>query len=490
VYAPGQWVDSSRAGWVEVPADGSEWAEFVRHHGGSHSEPLAQVVRVARANGCRSVVVESRYVDADYRSEYTRFWAQRFVGTPPFARRLHFFSELISEAALHEISRAMGYLGYAVLRPFRFGSLGRVVMAPPAQLGYAVKAKIEDAVSLFGTRLSVEGAPFYQDGEFLRCAHVAAWVCHFTSSRRTETPRQLIGTFAGLAPRGFTNDRALPSKGLTINQLQAVFEYLGQPALFYGLSQLPRVPGVLDPEPGLDASGEILPPGLWDSRMFSIICRYLNSGFPVLVATNEHAFVLVGWLRDTLGRILFIACDDQKGPYEMTNSPFTDERGPWQALMIPLPAKVYLSGEMAETVAHETFKGYGSRQDAPSSWSALAKGLEGKTSVSLRAVLLDSRVYKERVSQQGRQAEVVRLLRLARLPQWIWVVEAHDRAMRDEGKPSVVAEVIFDTTSSDLDPRQDVLILPGAALATPPDGADPDHATFAETPWESLLSGH
>ena len=68
--------------------------------------------------------------------------------------------------------------------------------------------------------------------------------------------------------------------------------------------------------------------------MFSVICRYLNSGFPVMVANARHAWVLVGWFKQR-GQIRFVACDDQRGPYEVIKSPFFDDRAPWLAIMVP-----------------------------------------------------------------------------------------------------------------------------------------------------------
>ena len=63
--------------------------------------------------------------------------------------------------------------------------------------------------------------------------------------------------------------------------------------------------GVETPVAPLPAEGQRAPhPGAWDTRLFSIICRYLNSGFPVLVGTTNHAFTLVGWYREDAGKLV------------------------------------------------------------------------------------------------------------------------------------------------------------------------------------------
>ncbi len=124
---------------------------------------------------------------------------------------------------------------------------------------------------------------------------------------------------------------------------------MGMPALMYVLGELPTVLGVPDPEEDPDK-----PPGEWDTRLFSVISRYVNSGFPVLVGTEGHAFVVVGWYRDG-DRMRFVANDDEIGPYDIIELPMADpHRGPWEALMVPLPPRVFMTGESAESDAYET----------------------------------------------------------------------------------------------------------------------------------------
>jgi hypothetical protein len=353
-------------------------------------------------------------------------------------------------------------------------------------------ALIEDEVSLFGNKLRVKGAPFMeQDGEFLRCAHAAIWGCHYSAYKRVLVGRRITAELADLAPALLSADRALPSPGMTLEQVQAVFDATGQPALRYMASRLPEVPGVEKPVPRYDSEKRLLPSGYWDTRLFSVICRYLNSGFPVMVINDGHGFNLVGWFRRG-DDICFVACDDQRGPYEVINSPFTDHRAPWRAIIVPLPPKVYLSGEMAEAWGYETLRVFGLRSPALPSWEALQQSLaETPKGVSLRTFLRDSRDYKEALLAQGRDPDVIRALRLARLPHYVWVVEAHNRELRSAGRPSVVAEVVFDPHSSDhvhREPRRDSLSMPGLTVVTPPDGGNPVPVPVPQRAWRSHLA--
>jgi hypothetical protein len=485
------WVDKDTHGWVYHPGSDADWNALVDQCGGG---PLfATVLEVARRNRCRTVVVENRYIDADFRSDFSAFWSKRFDAISPFCRRVHFFRARLDDGALHRLPPQSGYLGYSVLRPtpHEDGRIGRTLLVPPARLRRATLVTVQDTASLFGNTLSVKGAPFSeQDGEFLRCAHAAIWLCHYCAYRRDLVGRRLTADLAALTPTLLSEARALPSPGLTLQQIQAVFDATGQPALVYRLSEMPVVPGVEEPTPALDAEGRPRAGGYWDTRLFSVICRYLNSRFPVMIATATHGFVLIGWFRQN-GRIRFVACDDQEGPYEVITSPFNDKRAPWRAIIVPLPPKVYLSGEMAETWGHQTFRAFGAHPAVPAKWRDLGAALAATPKgASLRTFLRDARAYKADLPAQGRDPSVVRALRLARLPHYVWVVEAHDRQARAAGKPCVIAEAVFDPNSSDhvhRAPRRDAISMPGLTVVTPPDDGRPVPVRYPERPWRSQL---
>jgi hypothetical protein len=289
-----------------------------------------------------------------------------------------------------------------------------------------------------------------------------------------------------LIPRGLSEERALPSKGLRLNQIQAVFGALGQPGLFYGFSSLPDVEGVLAPTPRKDSkTGENLPGGHWDTRCISIICRYLNSGFPVLVAGKGHALVLVGWRRAPNGRAIFVACDEQVGPYEEIPSPFGHYRAPWHSIVVPLPPKVFLTGEAAENDAYETLRGVWTADTAT---KPLADALAARD-VQLRTSLKHVNAFKREISEQTSSDEVLCAVRLSRLPHFLWVVEAHLRVACGNGD-CVMATLLYDATSSDYEPRQCIIAVPGAVGVFDPDPAAPNIVPAGLAPWQSMLNSH
>lgn len=484
------WVDLDRSCWVRKPRSDSDWDQLAQEYTDDERRPLHQVFDVVRAGGCRTVVIENRYVDIDYRSEYTAFWSLKFDNQSPFARRFHFFATDLEEEALYELSdeQKNAYLGYSIIRPVPHGRVGRTVLAPPPELENATLTLITDQVSFFGNQIEVEGVPFCeQDSEFLRCAHAAAWICHYTAARRGDVGRRSTAEIVELSPTALSPERALPSQGLNHNQLQVVFGELNQPAILYGLSNLPRVVGVEDPvSPVPDGISEEIPPGWWDTRMISIICRYLNSGFPVLIGARDHAFVLVGWRRDDDDQVQFIACDDRIGPYEVVTSPFEHEMRPWDSIMIPLPPKVYLSAEAAEGRAHEVFRSFAAQAEQ---LHDIEEGLVDG-SIVLRTMLRTGSRYKQEVGELTRSDETLRALRGARLPHWVWVVEAHRPDLCAKGKPCVVAAAVLDSTAFDFKPPLDILAMPGMVIVYPPDEADSVQVNGSATPWGSMLKVH
>jgi len=487
VISAGDWVSPDAHGWVLHPASDAEWTQLVADYGGRLPDPLKRIVEIVRGNGCKTVVVENRYVDLDYRSEYSKFWSLRFEVPPPFARRLHFFRGRITDDQLHNLpaSAQDRYLGYSVIRPIEWGSVGRTMIVAPRRFDDDVLCKVTDSVSLFGTRLTVEGVPFYQqDTEYMICAHAAVWVCHYTAALRSLVPRRATATLADHIPAILSDRRPVPSQGLNFHQIQAVFGALEQPAVFYSMGELPRVPGVGTPVPKKGPTGT-LAPGYWDTRIFSVVCRYLNSGFPVLVGADRHAIVLTGW-RWRRGRIQFIATDDQVGPY-LEVDPFTHYKSPWQAFMVPMPPKVMAPAESAEVRARAAFLYPGQISNPPKSWRRLRAGvLSGD--IVLRTRLLSNLEYKQAVTQQGRAPGAVRALRLARLPRFVWVVEAHDRDAKENGKRPVRAEALFDPTSSER-AEAIALQLPGSVSVLPPSGGKTTQVLTPFAPWKTLGPG-
>lgn len=436
-------------------------------------DPLEGILEIAREHGCKTVVVEERYMDADFRSEYSLFWSRLYEDRRPMARRVHFFAKRLTAEEIHQLPADADYIGYSVLRPAPLGPVGRTILRPPSTISAdAVLCKVVDRPSLFGSELEVEGVPFcQQDGELLRCAHAAAWIVHFVAQERSLIGRRTTAEIVGLSGE-HSKHRPLPSNGLTGEQLQAIFSALGLPAFFYDAKDLPDPPadlpeaefetgGILGRKARKEAGAQQWEDEMDRERLLRVACKYVNSGFPVVVLTEgqeNHAFTIVGWERVGDDVHLF-ACDDQIGPYERIEDVVKDARagGEWVAMMVPLPEKVLLTGEAAEQRAWNIAEGSGELEEATTEqerdFADLRDQLRDlRSGLSLRSKLMRGRDFKAQIAAD-RGPEALRLYRLAHLPNWVWVVEFHDRDARAQHEPCVVAEIILDSTSHDVAPR-------------------------------------
>lgn len=464
------------------PSTERQWAGAVaRYLRAINDTPLRRCITVAREAGARTLVIETGYIDADYRSEYGSYFAHQFRHRPDTAHRLHFFSRRLD---IGEIERGLGstsYLGYVVLRPCETGPVSRAVLQPPPSLADAIRTSVSDSVNLCGADLVVTGVPFsQQDAQLGSCAHASAWMCHYTAALRGHTARRTTGHIAEGVDSKLSLYRAIPTQGLMALQLSELFRYLELPAHYYEVGSLPS-PGLPwqrpDPEP--PPGNTHAPAGTWDDRIVPVACRFLNSGLPVLVAACDHAFVLCGYrrtMRNGVHWIDFIRHDDQRGPYLRVENVLSDvdpvsghDYGPWSTIHVPAPEKLWLAPEHAERDGGLRLHNMAtslSSSPAGRSKCQLSDVLSGGR-FALRTYAAKSNRFKTEQSARGIPDDIASAYRLASLPRYVWVVEAVDRDLRDRGEPCVLGEALYDATSSDYRPEMLMMHVAGAMLIAP-----------------------
>jgi hypothetical protein len=466
-----------------ILASDSDWNLILDRYPCVNDRPLRRCLEVARLGGASTVAIETRYIDRDYRSEFTSFYSKTFGPVPDSAHRLHFFRSLLAEHQLWDLPQDAGYLGYVVIRPSELGRVGRTVLAPPPGLATAVRASVKETINFFGQNLSVEGMPFVQqDTQLGRCAHAAMWMCHYLAHRHGSVERKTMAEVSLYADPGLGIGRPLPSSGLTVPQLLELSRVFGLPPIFYDIENLPtaRAPWAAQPPPKVPAAIRKRHPGFWDGRIFQICCRYLNSGIPLLVTTEDHVFVLCGFRRrprrGKLDWIEFVRHDDQCGPYLVVNDVFSDQDPetnhvytPWQSLIVPLPEKLWLPPDPVERKAAEELEALARRvaKEVPES-NAFLRRVKSKR-LGLRTYAISSNEFK--LALKGRVDELLcREYRVARFSRYIWVSEIVDRDLRSAGSPPVLGEAIFDATSSEHNPAWLALHTPGVAVIARSDG--------------------
>lgn len=463
------------AGWndpdpAEVfhPTNDAEWdAALQRYLGSINDLPLRRCIEVARSLGATTLVVETRYLDLDYRSEFSAYYSRQFADVPDAAHRLHLFSKRITARSLWRLASTAGYLGYVVLRPASTGLVSRALLPPPPDLAAAVRTSVSERVNFFGQDLEASGVPFaQQDAQLGACAHAAAWMCHFAAHLRGDTGRRTKADFSLKADASLHPSRATPSAGLTVTQLSDLFRTFELPAIFYSVGELPS-PGLPWQPPDPVPPGPNVAGGLWDHRIIPVACRHLNSGNPVLVGTQSHAFILCGYRRTNVpqpGWIEFIRHDDQEGPYRLVTNVLQDVDpwngkvyGPWRTMHVPLPEKVWLAPEVAERKGGEYL--FSASTQIAGAWLGPApfmtlNDLVAADRLALHTYAVRSNDFKGSLLRRGLPTTIRREYTLARLPRFIWVVEAIDRQLRQAGQPCVIGEAVLDGTSSDHSPQQ------------------------------------
>lgn len=460
------WEEPS-PGVIHKPTSDAEWMEVLKRYLGTNNDgPLLRCVSVARSNGAQTVVIETRYMGPDYRSEFAHFYSRTFAGIPDSAHRLHFFSGLLQTEQLVDLPREPGYLGYVVVRPSALGSVAKAMLVPPPDLAHSVRTAVTEEIHLFGQPLYVSGVPFsQQDARLGACAHASAWMCHTTAALRGDVPRRPTGDFAIEADSSLLPERAMPTSGLTVSQLSDLFRRFGLPPMFYLVGRLPDVDLPSSPQPPLPVPGQ--QPGVWDTRIIPTVCRHLNGGHPVLVGTRDHAFIICGWWREG-GRVHLLRHDDQQGPYLPVEDPLADtllhpdtgqtrHYGPWVTLHVPMPGKAWLLPESAEqTGGRFLLAASGVYADRLAQLGIAVESLatlHGAGRLTFRTFVVDSDRYKAELVARGWDADAQAVLRLCRMPRYVVVVEAVDRQARDSGSPCIAGEAVFDATSADLRPE-------------------------------------
>ena len=129
-------------------------------------ESVIARLKATMSPAVRGVLVETGYIDKDYRSTYYNYYAKKGRAYRQDCIRLHFFDALVSfDEASVDVRSPDGrpedhYFGYMVLRPTHVATIGRSVLSPDIRKGaHGSVIQAEHKVHLLGRRLKVSGFP-------------------------------------------------------------------------------------------------------------------------------------------------------------------------------------------------------------------------------------------------------------------------------------------------------------------------------------------
>lgn len=240
--------------------------------GGSITRPegklfqLHQLFAYAHELGCQCVAIETQHIDRDFMEDFASFYSRCLKPYSNRCKRVHFFASNAkqTEAAIdHLKNSALGmkrddykarcrdfsrqhYLGFSVIKPLDGTPIGRTVLSAPKHidgefLNYLCSRDYQ--VHLSGVELTVTGLAFQQqDIGVSACATTATWsslqMLQAHEMIAAPTPAQ-ITTFA--TQRSMATGRAMPSDGLTVDQICQAIQAVGIAPYYAKVRKKPHV---------------------------------------------------------------------------------------------------------------------------------------------------------------------------------------------------------------------------------------------------------
>jgi hypothetical protein len=304
---------------------------------------LRYVESYARDLHCKSIAVESPYVDRDYMEDHSVFYSKCLHPYPNYCRRVHFFAEEKAsvELALErllDIGIAKGlkeyrkrcrrfskkvYLGFAVIKPLAGSPVGRTVLrcfpsipSDATDKTRRIFAGTRRYIAHFaGVQLSVRGLAFQQqDIGVSACATTAIWSAlqkvRDHEDIATYTPAQITSLASKYSlPFG----RAMPSEGLSIDQMCQAIQAAGVSPSVLRLENLSDAKGYLH-----TALSSGLAPVLILKKGTSSYHAITVVGMKMRVP-RERSLMIPG-VDDVAGSLVALYVhDDRKGPYLRAN---------------------------------------------------------------------------------------------------------------------------------------------------------------------------
>jgi len=335
--------------------------------------PLARTLEMVKQppSNCRTAIFEYDYVDQDYQDEFSAFYSKAFKTYPSRCVRLHLFSCPIPPRTKTGFGRYQRhYKGFIVIRPTDLQRMGRTLLIPPIADPNRefVHCSAPFSAHVLGERFTLNAMPFVQqDTQVGACAQASLWMVARYMSRRFGHREFLPAEINEFAKARNAHGRALPAeRGLLWAQMLDALDGMGFFAWsysIYGLSDCSQhIDAVFPIDPASPQREQQLASRL-SAKLADITYRYIESGLPVILGTNNHALVAIGHTYDpaapasvAIKRIPeFMVHNDAEGPY-LRMPVFTHPPGmlPFrdvQQVIAVVPKEVTLRGEEAEAMA-------------------------------------------------------------------------------------------------------------------------------------------
>ena len=464
----------------------ADWDRLAELLGPSSESPLLQnILNSARAKGCKCALIESPYIDRDFTASFTAFYASLFRPYKKLCRRLHLFSSdlsaLFTDAAT-SIAPALedaepDYMGYVVLRPLAHAPVSRAFLShdlfAPGE-NEEVAVRVHHEVHFLGATIGIVGFPLtQQDTRIGACAQASIWMAGRYFHLKHKGPWVSLPeiTSSALRPTDSAITRSLPagSDYLTSDNMVRALRAMGRHPVFYA-------PQVINEHEH------------WGFDPRDVICQYVDSGIPVILGVNDgqnvgHALVVVGTVRSanvdctnlpgspsqSVFCTDFLVMDDQRGAYlRLPVEGPSDDGLPFNLrehlkfMIVPLPNKVFMTSEVAETIARGIVSDVTSKietlrsqlpDEKKSNWPPESHFYERAAGGALvaRTYLTYGWKYKARAVRNNTSDQLKSEVLKRDFPRYVWVTEfsyPEETSAIDPCGRVVRAHVVIDATGS------------------------------------------
>lgn len=229
------------------------------------------------------VLIEYPYVDKVFRDSYYTYFSSKHQKYSRECIRVSFFSEKISETDFRNAERfdflQSKFLGFVIIRPTFPSVIGRSLLKKEVFISHDfINCNYTGGVLVNGVKLKVQGFPHCsQDSETITCAETTIWgLMEYFGNRYPEYKPTLPSKIIEVLSK-YSDQRLLPSNGLTINQISFALKDFGFGTHIYSREA-------------------------YKSELEGIISIYIESGIPIIARIDNekiaHAILIIGHEND------------------------------------------------------------------------------------------------------------------------------------------------------------------------------------------------
>lgn len=396
-----------------------------------------------------TLLVEKKYDDKEFRDSFYGYFSSKFNLIDRDCCRISIFYGTYKVIDFYDKNNHKkikdNFVGIIILKPLSKGAWGRTLVDSRKMTNvpaYIRTTRFDFIIN--GLSLSLEAYPFSsQDGEFMTCAETSIWTVLYYYGLRYPEYRTVLPSEMLKVVDEVSEQRTLPSRGLTFLQQSVILKKFG----FY-----PRIYS-------RDKLG--------NNKFKQFFHYYIESGIPVAMSLGGHAVVGIGHAEakrkphevtfNGIGGCKFVDTSDLYDSYIIMD----DNRYPYVAckyddfslhndckelkyFTVPLYKRIFLECFEAKSILEEMLQ-------VAISTLGLVKDIftvetkAGEGVVLKRVFLTSSRKFKQFRTQNSSTVTERYTYSNILFPKFIWVMEFSNEKQYE--KKEVFGEIVVDATS-------------------------------------------